>query len=159
LEAELCTGDQDGQSDPGNGGEHCEDDGERRLRAAFDRWIRRSAKSALSNLLRDRNTKKRHPGRAIQSFDEMFPNYQQPDETPGVSSIVVRDEDAERLREAMACCLDDRTREIVLRYIVEGHTFGEIAVDLCLSYEQVRYAFHKAQAELTQWINSNQNHD
>lgn len=123
------------------------------LQAAFESWIRVSARSTLSNLHRNRNAQRRSPQNGMGAFDESALDYHKHlQNQSGPSSILAKDEERERLIEAMNNRLDDRTREILTRYIVEGQTFRQICEDLSLSYDQVRYAFHKAQAELKNWL-------
>ena len=101
------------------GGEH-----DQQIALAFESWIRKTARSTLSNLYRNRDAQKRKPDQSIQSFDEGGQPYgrSRPHQS-GPSSIFVKIEEAERLRAAMDQCLDDQTKEIVNRYVVEL-TFG-----------------------------------
>ena len=75
-----------------------------------------------------------------------------PNPQPSPSSIMVRVEEVERLKEAMNNYLDERTREILNRYVVDGQSFKSIAAEMSLTYDQVRYAFHEAHAKLERWL-------
>lgn len=121
--------------------------------AAFASWIRVSARSTLNNLHRARNTQQRTPRQALAAFDEVSMQYQEylPTQS-GPSSILVREEEAARLRDTMQRRLDERTLEILNRHIVEGQSFKEICDAMSLSYDQVRYAFHTAQTQLKDWL-------
>lgn len=119
----------------------------------FECWIIKNARSTLHNLIRDRGAQKRMPAEGITSFDEVAQEYHKhQDNQSGPSSILAKDEEAERLKVAMNRYLDDREREILIRYIVEGQTFKQISEDMSLSYDQVRYAFHTAHTGLANWL-------
>lgn len=116
---------------------------------AFEGWVRKTARSVLSNLQRDRNARKRMPEDGIGTFDEATQDYHHNhNRQRRPSSILARDEEVQRMREAMDRYLDARDREILNRYIVEGHSLKQISVQLSLTYDQVRYAFHAALTEL-----------
>lgn len=126
---------------------------EQPTQAAFASWIRVSARSTLNNLHRARNTQQRAPRQALTAFDETALQYQQHLPCPsGPSSILAREEEAERLRDTMQRRLDERTLEILNRHIVDGQSFKEICDAMSLSYDQVRYAFHTAQTQLKDWL-------
>lgn len=115
----------------------------------FESWMRKTARSALNDLYRNRIAQKRMPEEPIQHFDEAALTYQNyRTHEAGPSSIFAKDEDVTRLQVAMNRYLDGNTLEILNRYIVEGQTFKEIAEAMGQSYEQVRYAFHAAIGEL-----------
>ncbi len=120
---------------------------------AFAIWIRRTAQSTLSNLYRGRETLKRKPDQPTQSFDEGGHQYERfrPHQA-GPSSIFVNDELAERLRAAMDQCLNDQTREIVKRRVIDGQSFRHISEQMLLTYDHVRNAFHSAQALMAKWL-------
>ena len=120
---------------------------------AFESWIRRTARSTLSNLYRGRETHKRKPDQPTQSFDEGGQQYGRfrPHQS-GPSSIFAKDEEAERLRAAMNQCLDGQTKEIVNRHVVDGQSFRLISEQMSLTYDHVRNAFHCAQAQMAKWL-------
>lgn len=125
-------------------------DDEEYTAAAFESWIRKNARSVLSNLYRSRSAQKRRPENGLQSLDEDLQG--DPNPQPSPSSIMVRVEEVERLKEAMNNYLDERTREILNRYVVDGQSFKSIAAEMSLTYDQVRYAFHEAHAKLERWL-------
>ena len=130
------------------------------LAASFESWIRKSARSTLHNLHRGRSTRKRAPENPVLPFDEVaFVHRNQHSEEPGVSSILAEDEEAQRLGDAMRRCLDNRAVLILNRYFVDGSSFSEIAKELSLTYDQVRYAFQKALTELKTRLDSNNNNN
>ena len=118
--------------------------------AAFESWIRKNARSVLSNLYRNRSAQKRAPENGLHSLDEDL--QRDPNPQPSPSSVVARVEEVERLNDAMNNYLDDRTREILNRHIVDGQSFKSIAAEMSLTYDQVRYAFHEAHAKLERWL-------
>ncbi|MEO8272262.1 MAG: sigma-70 family RNA polymerase sigma factor [Aureliella sp.] len=118
--------------------------------AAFESWIRKNARSVLSNLYRNRSAQKRVPENGLHPLDEDFQADPNPESSP--SSVMARAEEVERLKEAMNVYLDERTREIVNRHIVDGKAFKSIAAEMSLTYDQVRYAFHGAHAKLERWL-------
>lgn len=120
---------------------------------AFDSWIRKTARTTLSNLYRSRETYKRKPDQPTQSFDEGGHPYGKfrPHQS-GPSSIFIKNEEVERLRAAMDQCLDDQTKEIVNRHVVEGQSFKYISEQMSITYDQVRYAFHGAHALMAKWL-------
>jgi RNA polymerase sigma factor (sigma-70 family) len=128
-------------------------DDEEHTGRAFVVWLRKNARTALSNLYRNRTAQKRMPQQPIESYrDDGQVQDRKRDEPPQASSIVRHQEDAERLNQAIEECLDERTRLIVRSYIVEGKTFKEIADQLSLTYHQVRHAFENACARLGRWL-------
>lgn len=115
----------------------------------FEGWMRKTARSVLNDLYRNRSAQKRMPEEAIQYFDEAanaYQNYRAHEAGP--SSIFAKDEDAQRLHDAMIRYCDSNTLDIVNRYISEGQSFKQIAESTGQTYEQVRYAFHTAMEEL-----------
>lgn len=120
---------------------------------ALESWIRKTARSTLSNLYRGREAAKRKPDRPLQPFDEGGPQYgaNRPHQA-GPSSVFIKVEETKRLRAAMDHCLDAQTREIVNRHVVEGQSFKDISEQMSLKYDQVRSAFHTAHALLAKWL-------
>lgn len=126
-------------------------DGQEHVERAFELWLRKNARSALGDLVRRRQAQKRKPDDCLEIFDDEVQNNGRNRSQPsGPSSIFYKHEEAERIRMAMHDCLDEQARQIVLRHIVDGETFQQIAESTSLSYDQVRYAFHCAQAKLAQ---------
>jgi len=123
------------------------------IAAAFESWIRKTARSTLSNLQRSRKALKRKPDQPTQSFEEVGHQYGILREHPaGPSSIYVRNEEAERVRAAMDQYLDDQTREIIRRHVVDGQTLKHISEQMSLTYDQVRNSFQAAQALIAKWL-------
>lgn len=128
-------------------------DSEEHTVRAFENWLKSTARSVLTNLYRNRNALKRQPPDGIRAYDEAELMGGNPVETsPTASSIFVQQEDAERVQQAMEHCLDDKSREIVQRYIVNGESFKEIAEILSLKYEDVRRTFNLACQRLERWL-------
>ncbi len=123
------------------------------IAVAFESWIRKTARSTLSNLQRSRDALKRKPDQPTQSFDEVGHQYGVLRPHPaGPSSIFVRDEEAERVRAAMDQYLDDQATEIIKRHVVEGQSLKHISEQMSLTYDQVRYSFQAAQALISKWL-------
>ncbi len=128
------------------------DDDEQTTRT-FQVWIQKNARSTLINLFRNRQAQKRMPEGGVRPFDEAAQEYDKNRvHQSGPSSIFSKAEEDSRLREAIHQCLDKQSREIVQRHIVEGQSFKEIAEQMSLTYDQVRYAYHTARTELAKWI-------
>lgn len=129
-------------------------DDEEHTGRAFEVWLRKNARTALSNLHRNRTAQKRMPQQRIEPYlDDGQVLDRKRVEPERASSVFRHQEDAERLKQAMAECLDEQTRLIVHSYVVDGKTFKEIAEQLSLTYHQVRHAFDNACARLEKWLN------
>ena len=127
-------------------------DSEEHTAQAFECWLKKTARSVLSNLYRSRSAQKRKPSEEMRPYDEAQPNDAAPKESPPTaSSIFVRQENIERVRLAMAH-LDERSREIVKLHVVDCLSFREIADKVSMNASQVRYAFHKACATMEPWL-------
>ncbi len=116
---------------------------------AFEAWLRTTARSVLLNLSRRRVAQKRSPlpgdGSVSQVADPRG-------STP--SSITGRREEGLRLVAAMGRCLDSASQRIVLLRVVEGRSLNEIAEQLGMTYDQVRYRFHRALDALAEYFES-----
>ena len=118
-------------------------------RAAFEQWVRVTTKNWLSNSERFRTAKKRYPENGFTKNDgSKMPYDDVPNAAKTASSIFARDEEADRLREAMEEHLDGQEKEVLLLRVAEGLSLKEISSRLSLSYDQVRYKYEKSLAEL-----------
>jgi RNA polymerase sigma factor (sigma-70 family) len=107
----------------------------------FEAWLRKTTRSVLNNLYRNRKTLKRNPDNLIQSSDIVN---EVAADASSASSIAQREEECSRVRRAMYKCLDDTLRKVVILHIHQNHTFPEIADLLGLTYDQVRHKYRTA---------------
>ena len=122
---------------------------EKNTELIFDQWIRKTAKSVLSNLNRHRNAKKRNPQEAKLPFDDAAQQKFRNKETDKTASSIYRvNEDIERLNDVMDQHLDDEAKEILNLRVVEGLSLKQISERLKLTYDQVRYKYQISLAEL-----------
>ena len=118
------------------------------LELIFDSWIRKTARSVLSNLFRAEKAKKRRPDDPVQSYDEATLTFVSDRHGRTASSIFSDNEEVERLNNTIEQYLDDTAQQILNLRIVEGLSLKDIAARLSLTYEQVRYNYQSSLAEL-----------
>ena len=107
----------------------------------FEAWLRKTTRSILNNLYRDRKALKRNTDHVIQSSEVVN---EAPATTSSPSSILEHEEECSRVRNAMYKCLDSTLRNVVIMHIHQNHTFPEIADKLGLTYDQVRHKYRSA---------------
>ncbi len=108
----------------------------------FEAWLRKTSRSVLNNLYRDRKTTaKRNPGHDLQSLDKAT---ETPASTSSASSIVQQAEELSRVRKVLSEHLAEDQRTVVMLHIHHNHTFQEIAQRLGISYDQVRHKYRTA---------------
>ena len=107
----------------------------------FEAWLRKTARSTLNNLYRDRRAQKRNADNRIQTLDG---NQVAAAVDPTPSSILGQREEDARVRRVLNERLDEGSREIVLLHINDDLTFQAIADQLGLTYDQVRYKYRAA---------------
>jgi RNA polymerase sigma-70 factor (ECF subfamily) len=107
----------------------------------FIAWLRKSTRSVLNNIYAHRNAAKRRPKNGFVSLDEkMDPKCQ----ASSPSSNIARDELVQVVDRAMSTELNVQERSILRLRIMEGKSYKEIAFELSMSNEQVRYRFQQA---------------
>ena len=112
----------------------------------FESWLRKTTRSVLANIVRDRRARKRHPDESICQLNAVPANRDPSARTPG--SLFDADEQFHRLKQMMAELLDDESSRIVWLHVAEGQTFGQISRHLGLTYDQVRYRYRNALARM-----------
>lgn len=116
----------------------------------FEAWLRKTARSILNNLYRDRKTLKRNPENPVQSLDVAV---EAAGKTSTPSSIAQRAEETSRVREALYKCLDDTLRTVVILHIHQNQSFPAIAERLGLTYDQVRHKYRTALKQMESELN------
>lgn len=112
------------------------------LRTALVAWLKKTTKSVLVNVHRDRCAKKRKPELPPTPFNEetqVFVSQHGLSNSP--SSIFTRKENASQLNNALLSQLDPESKQILMMKVVDGVSFKEIAEQLELTYDQVRYRY------------------
>ena len=107
----------------------------------FEAWLRKTARSILNNLYRDRRAQKRNADSRIHSLDGNQ-DTAAVDLTP--SSIIGQREEHSRIRRVLNERLDEVSRDVVRLHITEDFTFQAIADQLGLTYDQVRHKYRAA---------------
>ena len=119
----------------------------------FEHWIRKTARTVLSNLQRKRSAKKRKPENGVGVFDEanqQYQNHVEGEKTP--SSIMVRNESVEQLQEAISACLNDEAKTILELRMTEGLSLTEIAERLEMTYDMIRNRYKTSLRLLEKWL-------
>ena len=111
----------------------------------FEAWLRKTARSVLNNLYRDRRAQKRNAGIRIQTLDG---NQDAAAVDPTPSSILGQREEYSRVRQLLNERLDDVSRDVVLLHINDALTFQAIADQLGLTYDQVRHKYRAAMKQM-----------
>ena len=111
----------------------------------FEAWLRKTARSVLNNLYRDRRAQKRNADMRIQTLDG---NQDAAAVDPTPSAIVGQREEYSRVRQLLNERLDKASRDVVLLHINEALTFQAIADQLGLTYDQVRHKYRAALKQL-----------
>ncbi|MDX1928592.1 MAG: sigma-70 family RNA polymerase sigma factor [Pirellulaceae bacterium] len=133
---------QQANSQQAKSGQATSEPGDELLRnLRFEAWLRKTTRSILNNLYRDRKALKRNPDNLVQSSDVVN---EIAAKTSSASSIAQREEERSRVRSALYKCLDDTLRKVVILHIHQNHTFPEIADLLGLTYDQVRHKYRTA---------------
>ena len=115
----------------------------------FEQWVRSTARSVLNNLVRAGKTRKRSPPTRLQSLDEAnIALAENKNHNKTASSIFALNEEVDRLHQTIEKYLDPISREILKLRIIDGLSIKDISQRLSLTYEQVRYNYHKSLAEL-----------
>lgn len=127
-------------------------DGEEQFRnLRFEAWLRKTTRSVLNNLYRDRKAFKRNPQNAVQSLDAANETIAK---SSSASSIASREEEQSRVRSALYRCLDDTVRNVVILHIHQNYTFPQIAEKLGLTYDQVRHKYRSALKQIESELES-----
>jgi len=115
----------------------------------FRVWVDRIVQTVGLNARRDRNRKRRHPGRAVlplgptaESGASEGPRAIDPEaRDPSPSSLVRREDEAEAVQKAIGGLSDPLDRAILEGRFFEGVTLQTMAQRLSLTYEQVKYRY------------------
>jgi RNA polymerase sigma-70 factor (ECF subfamily) len=118
-------------------------DGFRDEGATFRAWLFRIAHNQLANALRARG---RHPGASLESVAE-------PSGGPDPLHELTREEEARRVRRALAGIAEDRRQVLVLRF-VDGLSAREIGAVLERSEGAVRVLQHRALRDLARELDA-----
>ena len=87
----------------------------------------------------------------MEEFDEATKTFvANRDRQQSVSSIFMKDEEIELLFQAMDECLDENGQKILMLRVVDGLSIRQIAEQLRLTYDQVRYKFEMSVSKLQQ---------
>lgn len=113
-------------------------------RSSFFTWLYRIALNKAISQRRRRRLETTHVSQPLADA---------PEETPDAAEMLLRGEEIERLREAIACLEPDRRSVLVLRD-VDGRDYGEIAEILNLPKGTVRSRLHRARCDLRQLLDA-----
>jgi len=119
------------------------------FRTALVVWLKRTTRSVLINLHRDRSAKKRKPDQPPKPFNEetqVFVSGNGKANSP--SSIFTRKENANQLNTVLFSQLDSESVQILMMKIVDGFSFKQIAERLDLTYDKVRYRYDSSLSAL-----------
>ena len=120
--------------------------------SVFEQWIRVTTRNFLSNLQRRRNAKKRFPDTGMETIDGSSQRYNElQDPAKTASSIFSNKEEFGRLQDVIRERLDETQQEILTRR-VEGLTLAEISEQMGITFDQVRYRYEKALAEVKRYF-------
>jgi RNA polymerase sigma factor (sigma-70 family) len=111
----------------------------------FEAWLRKTARSILNNLYRERRTLKRSAASPVQSID-LIQDVAAASQSP--SSIFGHIEEHLRVRSVLNEKLDGVSREVVLLHISKDFTFQAIADQLGMTYDQVRHKYRAAMKQM-----------
>jgi RNA polymerase sigma factor (sigma-70 family) len=107
-------------------------------------WLYEILHNTLANERRaDGTVKRKAPsGRVALAADDSAGVVDPPAQDPTPSADLRRREDVERLRDALARLTDPRDVAILQGHFFEGRSLHDLAAELGLTYDQVRYRYH-----------------
>lgn len=122
-------------------------DDEEIVRLVLKKWLRQTTRNVLRSLITRNRAARRYPRNGVGSLTDSAAGRlpASGDETP--SGVVGREEESGRVRAAIGV-LDEESQTVITKHVDEGLTFAQIAEQMELSADQVRYRFHQALKKL-----------
>ncbi len=107
--------------------------------AMFRRWLRTTSRNVILNIMQSRQTDRRRPEHRPLSLNGLFGGTCiEPEDSATPSRFVSEQEEATRVRVAIAAIECPQSRRIIELRFFENHTLQQIANEMGLTYDQVR---------------------
>lgn len=123
--------------------------------AMFRRWLRKTARAVTLNVIQSRRTQRRSPARVPSSLSGLAgERLAEPNDPATPSRFVADQEEASRIRAAIAALQCPQSRRIIELRFLENRSLHEIAAELGLTYDQTRERCSAAMWHLHQFIDN-----
>ncbi len=105
----------------------------------FRRWLRTTSRNVILNIMQSRQTDRRRPEHKPLSLNGLFGGTCfEPEDSATPSRFASEQEEATRVRAAIAAIECPQSRRIIELRFLENHTMQQIADEIGLTYDQVR---------------------